>query len=64
MKELKIRIPLRGEMTIEASGYSDDSCLEATRPFEEAAGKVTSRKRKREASVPAKVEEKARVQGT
>ena len=32
-----------GEITIEAEGFEDLSCLEATQPFEEALGLVSDR---------------------
>lgn len=43
----------KGEVKIEAQNFKDSTCLKATKTLEEALGKVQSRTKKTEASIPA-----------
>lgn len=47
MKQMIFTINKKGEVKIEAVGYEQGKCIEATRPFEEALGaevSITDRK--------------------
>ena len=48
MKQIIIDIKPDGSVKIEAVGFQGQSCLEATKPFEEALGKVEAREEKPE----------------
>jgi hypothetical protein len=61
MEKLVITINPKGEVKIDAQGFTDGSCLAATKPFEEALGDVTSETRKPEANVQAEQKEVRRA---
>ena len=46
MKKIVITFDTQGGSEIEAFGFSGGECLKATKSFEDALGKVTSRKMK------------------
>ncbi|MDF2720708.1 MAG: hypothetical protein K0Q59_383 [Paenibacillus sp.] len=48
MKQIIITVGPDGAVSIEAQNYKGNECEEATRPFEEALGQVTNKKRKPE----------------
>lgn len=49
MKKIEIKIDAAGEVKIEAIGYTDGSCLAATKAIEDALGVAGERVRKAEA---------------
>ena len=49
MKTIEIKISEMGEITIEADGYRDNSCLKAMEDFEKLFGEVKEAKLKQEA---------------
>lgn len=55
MEEIVITIDVDGAPTVEGVGFKGRACEAATRPFEEALGRVTSRKAKPEATQVATV---------
>ena len=48
MKQIKVLIGPKGQVKIEAVGFTGSSCLAATRKLEEALGQVEDRKEKDE----------------
>lgn len=50
-KEIIVTIDKNGETKIEAKGFQNRECLRATKPFEEALGKVSDRKMKRNVEI-------------
>lgn len=51
MKQIKVSISPDGEVAVEASGFSNNSCKKATKPIEEALGMANGVKNKPEAYV-------------
>jgi hypothetical protein len=49
-KKIEITVSPTGEVTVEAHGYQGKGCLEASKEFEQALGKITKRKMKAEAA--------------
>lgn len=45
-KRIEITFDTEGNPTIEAFGFTGGECKQATKPFEDAAGKVVERKMK------------------
>lgn len=53
-KTITITVDKGSDVTIEANGFAGETCLAATRPFEEAVGEaVVSRRMKPEATAAA-----------
>jgi len=50
-KVIEVTIDKNGETKIEAKGFQNRDCLRATKPFEEALGKVSDRKMKRNVEI-------------
>jgi hypothetical protein len=59
LKQITVIIDKQGGSTIEASGFTGDSCLKATRSLEEALGKVSDREMKPEANRDVEIADKA-----
>lgn len=55
MKTIEVTIDKDGGVKIEAKGFTDASCLAATKDLEQALGVVDARNKKSEASIPATV---------
>lgn len=51
-EKIIVTVSKKGEVKIEAQNFADNACLKATKSLEEALGKVQSRTKKPEASVP------------
>lgn len=62
-KQIKITIPLDGEVTIEAIGFQGCGCTDATKVFEEALGAVTKRTKKTEYHQTATLAQKQTLRG-
>ncbi len=60
LKEIEITIDEDGSSSVEAFGYTDNTCKAATREIEEALGAVTSRKEKDHGVVTEKAKVKAK----
>lgn len=50
-KKIVLTFDKKGEMTIDAQGFPDGTCLKETASLEEALGKVTDRTKKAEAFI-------------
>lgn len=60
-KMITVDVDKKGGSKIEAHGFSDSTCLKATKSIEEALGAVQERGLKPEASVQATVQQGLRV---
>lgn len=60
-QSIEVTVSRKGEVKVEAKGYSDGGCLKASASVEEALGKVKKRTNKAEMAKMPELEEKVKI---